>query len=106
VSERPLAALVDGVALPDEEARALWLRFSDWMEEHRGDLAGFAAKEGFASVHPGVEDGRPVLLASHRVAQRPYAPIGEPSGSGGSGARHDSMRRDRPRGGKSRNRAG
>ena len=103
---RPLTARVDGVALPDEEARALWLRFSDWMEEHRGDLAGFAAKEGFASVHPGVEDGRPVLLASHTVAQRAYAPATRASGSGGSGARHDSKRSDRPRGRKARNRAG
>jgi hypothetical protein len=103
---RPLSALVDGVALPDEEARALWLRFSEWMEEHRGDLAGFAAKEGFASVHPGVENGKPVLLASHTVAQRPYAPAAAASGSGGSGARHDSQRHDPPRRRKARNRAG
>lgn len=105
MTDRPLAARVDGVALPDDQARALWLRFSDWMEEHRGDLAGFAAQEGFASVHPGVEDGRPVLLASHTIAQRPYAPVAGTSGSGGSGARHDSQRRDRPRERKGRNRA-
>jgi thioredoxin-dependent peroxiredoxin len=102
----PLAVRVDGAALPDEEARALWLRFSEWMEEHRGDLAGFAAKEGFKSVHPGVEDGRPVLLASHTIAQRAYAPVARSSGSGGSGARHDSMRSDRPRQRKARNRPG
>jgi hypothetical protein len=67
-----MKVLVDGTALPDEEGRALWKRFSDWMEENRGDLAGFAAKEGFASVHPGVQAGRPVLLASRSAPQRPY----------------------------------
>lgn len=78
-----LAVYVDGQALPEEEARALWQRFSDWMEEHRGDLAGFAAKEGYASVHPGVEDGRPVLHASRTAAQRPYAAVGREGGSEG-----------------------
>jgi|GEM_PF-1422158 len=66
--------LVDGVALPATDADALWQRFSDWMEENRGDLAGFAKKEGFASVHPAVQGGRPVLVASKTAAQRPYAP--------------------------------
>lgn len=83
-----LAAYVDGVAMPEEEGRAFWQRFSDWMEEHRGDLAGFAAKEGFVSVHPGVENGRPVLYASKSTAQRPYAPV---SGTGGSGGRHEAI---------------
>lgn len=101
-----LGVLVDGVALPEAEARALWERFSDWMEEHRGDLAGFAEREGFASIHPGVQAGRPVLLASKTVAQRPYGPatsVAQPKGSGGgSGARHESPRRDRSRGRKSK----
>lgn len=101
-----LGVLVDGVALPEEDARALWERFSAWMEEHRGDLAGFAAREGFASVHPGVEAGRPVLLASKSAAQRPYGPatsVAQPGGGGGgSGARHGGPRRDRSRGRKSK----
>ena len=67
-----LAVLVDGAPMPEPEARALWERFSTWMEEHPGDLAGFAANEGFASVHPGVEKGRPVLRASKKDPQRPY----------------------------------
>ena len=67
-----LGVLVDGTPLPDEEARALWARFSEWMEEHHGDLGGFAVKEGYASVHPGVEGGRPVLRASKTAPQRPY----------------------------------
>ena len=84
-SKKRLGVLVDGTAMPDEDAHALWERFSDWMEEHRGDLAGFAAQEGFLSVHPGVDGDRPVLRASKSAAQLPYAPVGR---SGGSPARH------------------
>lgn len=88
-----LAVYVDGSAMADADARAFWQRFSDWMEENKGDLAGFAAKEGFASVHPGVENGRPVLYASRSTAQRPYAPVGALAGGrgqpGGSGPRHE-----------------
>jgi hypothetical protein len=91
-----LAVLVDGVALPPDDARALWERFSDWMEEHRGDLAGFATKEGFASAHPGVENGRPVLLVSRRDAQRPYAPAAQLGSTGGSVSRHEKRSADRP----------
>jgi hypothetical protein len=91
-----LAVLVDGVAMDGEEARSLWQRFSDWMEQHRGDLAGFAAKEGFASVHPGVENGKPVLLVSKSAPQRPYAPV-KP---GGSHSRHGPPNADRSSGGK------
>lgn len=94
-----LAVRVDGVALPEEEARAFWQRFSDWMEEHRGDLAGFAANEGFASVHPGVENGRPVLLVSTTIPQRPYGPasdVAHPSRpAGGSEHRHARRPSDR-----------
>lgn len=73
---RPLAVLVDGVPLPEQEARGLWERFSAWMEEHHGDLAGFAVQEGFASVHPGVDGDRPVLRASKSAPQGPYASVG------------------------------
>jgi hypothetical protein len=85
-----LAVFVDGSAMAEAEARPLWERFSAWMEEHRGDLAGFAAKEGFASVHPGVENGRPVLYCSKSEGQRPYAPVtGDPGRAGGSEGRHE-----------------
>jgi len=70
-----LSAVVDGVPLPEEEARALWQRFSDWMEDNRGDLAGFAAQEGFVSVHPGVDEAGPILRVSKTEKQRPYAPV-------------------------------
>ena len=73
-----ISAVVDGVALPDEDARALWERFSAWMEDHRGDLGGFAEKEGFSSVHPGVDPAGPVLRASRSEKQRPYAPVSGP----------------------------
>ena len=91
-----LVVVVDGVALPDEEARAFWERFSVWMEDHRGDLAGFADNEGFASVFPTVDEGRPVLMVSRTEAQRPYGSFAQPSGAvGGSRARHENPPADR-----------
>lgn len=67
-----LAATVDGVALPEDEARALWQRFSAWMDARTGDLGGFAKAEGFASVHPEIVGGAPVLVASRSGPQAPY----------------------------------
>lgn len=98
-----MKVLVDGVALPDAEGRAFWQRFSAWMEEHRGDLAGFATAEGFVSVHPAVENGQPVLLVSRTVPQRPYASVAHgQSAAGGSGGRQKTMTGDRRRGRKSK----
>jgi hypothetical protein len=71
---RSLRALVDGMPLPVAEARLLWERFSAWMETRAGDLAGFARAEGFASVHPELDGGCAVLVASRSEAQGPYAP--------------------------------
>ncbi len=65
--------LIDGVPLADPDARGVWQRFSAWMEEHPSDLAGFARAEGFASVHPELHGGEPVLVASRTLPQRPYA---------------------------------
>jgi hypothetical protein len=75
--------MVDGEPLPAEEARAFWGRFSAYMEEHKGDLAGFATREGFASVHPAMQNGEAILLASRTSAQRPYAPVAAQGGSSG-----------------------
>lgn len=78
--------------MPEAEALSFWERFSDWMEDHRGDLAGFAAQEGYASVHPGVLGDKPVLRASKTASQQPYAPVrgDQPSGApGGSAGRHE-----------------
>jgi hypothetical protein len=68
----PLLAFIDGTPLAEPEARALWQRFSAWMEEHTGDLAGFARAEGFSSIHPELRGGEPVLAASRTAPQRPY----------------------------------
>ena len=80
---KPLGVSVDGAPLEDGQAHALWERFSAWMEAHRGDLAGFAAQEGFASVQPGVDGDRPVLRASAHAPQGPYLAVGArpPAGS-------------------------
>ena len=91
-----LSAMVDGVPLPEAEARALWERFSDWMEEHQGDLAGFATREGFSSVHPGVDAAGPILRVSKTEKQRPYAPVStKPEPAPKSGARDRAPRKRR-----------
>jgi len=84
-----LAVTVDGAPLGEEEARAFWGRFSAFMEEHRGDLAGFAKAEGFASVHPETGPTGAVLVASRTAPQRGYAtaphrPEAGKTGSSGS----------------------
>lgn len=61
-----LAVLVDGRPLPDEQAHALWTRFSAHMDQHQGDLAGFAQREGFSSVRPETRKGRAVLVVTTR----------------------------------------
>jgi hypothetical protein len=58
-----LASFVDGVALSSEVARDLWKRFSDYMGEHRGDLAGFAKNNGFIQIAPEYRNGKAVLVA-------------------------------------------
>jgi hypothetical protein len=97
-----LSVLVDGAPLPEAEAVAFWDRFSRWMEEHRGDLAGFATQEGYASVHPGVDGDRPVLRASKTAGQRPYAPVC----AGGSAARQNGARKPDRQGSNPRDSAG
>jgi hypothetical protein len=68
----PLRVLVDGTPMAEPDGRAFWQRFSAYMEEHKGDLAGFARAEGFASVHPELHAGEPVLVASRTARQQPY----------------------------------
>ena len=71
-----LLALIDGVALPDEEGRALWREFSAHMDEHRGDMAGFAKKKGWVSVSPEHRGGKAVLLV--RTTAAPPQPAEAP----------------------------
>jgi hypothetical protein len=68
-----LRVLVDGVALPNDAARAFWTRYSAWLDGRAGDLAGFATSEGLSSVHPEMHGGAPVLVASHTAPQRAYS---------------------------------
>ena len=67
-----LGVVVDGAPLPEKEARALWQTFSEYMEGHKGDLAGFAKSQGFLSVHPRSEAGRALLVFSRTEAQAEY----------------------------------
>lgn len=51
--------------LGQEEARALWQRFSAYMDEHRNDFDGFARSEGFAFASVGAQGGRATLTLSN-----------------------------------------
>lgn len=63
----------DGVDLEPEDARELWAHFSHWMDEHPGDLAGFAAALGVKSVRPALDPRGPVLVVSTTETQTAYA---------------------------------
>jgi hypothetical protein len=88
-----MKVVVDGTQMPEAEGRAFWERFSAWMEEHRGDLAGFAAQEGYTSVHPGVDADGPVLRVSKTAAQQPYSNASKAPKSNASKPTHRSKRR-------------
>lgn len=88
--ESRLAVFVDGRALPEEEARAIWIRFSTWMDEHRGDFDGFAKQEGFVSARPETQGGKAVLVLSSKAG----APGPRPGREGGPPRGH----KKRPRG--------
>ncbi len=82
--ERSLRVRIDGELLAEEPARDFWKRFSAHMEANKGDLAGFAANEGLASVRPAFEDGAALLIGSRSEAQVPYTNVTptEPNDSG------------------------
>jgi len=79
-----LSVVVDGEPMAEADARAFWQRFSDHMEAHQGDLAGFAKAEGFASVKPVMTSRGPELVVSRTGAQTPYAKAPFRDGSFGS----------------------
>jgi hypothetical protein len=63
------AALVvelDGKTLAPAEAEETWRAFSAHMDEHQGDLAGFAKARGWKSVAPTYRRGSAVLLVTTR----------------------------------------
>jgi hypothetical protein len=70
-----LAVLVDGSPLDPEAARALWTEFSQHMDEHRGDMAGFARKKGYESVVPEFQKGRAVLVVRTGAAVTEPRPL-------------------------------
>jgi hypothetical protein len=83
-----LTVIVDGVPMPDDEARAFWTRFSEHMEKNKGDLAGFAKAEGFASVRPAMGPEGAQLVVSRTAKQEPYGKArsnpGSPAPRGGA----------------------
>ena len=62
-----LVVLLDGVALPQDEARALWTEFSAHMEATRGDTAAFAKKHGWVRVSPEYRRGQAVLVVTTKA---------------------------------------
>ncbi len=63
-----LVVIADGRTLPDEEARAIWRRFSAHLDAHENDFAGFARKEGVASAKTESRAGKAVLVLGPRLA--------------------------------------
>jgi len=59
-----LAVLMDGEPLADDDARTLWTAFSAHMDDHQGDLAGFAKQKGWTSVKPEHRAGQAVLVVT------------------------------------------
>ncbi|WP_437689895.1 hypothetical protein [Sorangium sp. So ce176] len=99
-----LAASLDGAPLSDEEARDLWTRFSRYMDEHRGDVAGFARENGYVSVTPTFERGRALLVVRTTEAPpekpAPRAAAGRPAPRpGGGGKPRPGGSKPTPRGG-------
>jgi hypothetical protein len=68
-----LSVIIDGVAIPEDDARAFWKRFSAHMDANKGDLAGFAKSEGLTSVVPEQGRGGAVLRCSKTAPQTAYA---------------------------------
>jgi hypothetical protein len=77
--------------MPADDARAFWGRFSAYMEANKGDLAGFAKQEGFASVHPSMGPSGAVLLVSRSSAQRPYVSVAKGESAVGGNVRGGSF---------------
>lgn len=73
-----LACVIDGVTLPEEEAKALWKEFSEHMDEKRGDMAGYAKKKGWFSVAPEFRGGKAVLVIRTTATARSLPPAQAP----------------------------
>ncbi len=73
-----LACVIDGVTLPEEDAKALWKEFSEHMDEKRGDMAGYAKKKGWFSVAPEYRGGKAVLVIRTTATARSLPPVQAP----------------------------
>jgi len=73
-----LACVIDGVTLPEEDAKALWKEFSEHMDEKRGDMTGYAKKKGWFSVAPEFRDGKAVLVIRTTATARSLPPAQAP----------------------------
>lgn len=97
-----LSVIVDGAEMPEAEARAFWKRFSDHMDANKGDLAGFAKAEGFASVKPVMSADGPELVVSRTATQTPYEKAKPRSNPGSAKPRPPAPNATRNRGKKGR----
>lgn len=73
-----LACVIDGTALPEVDAKALWKEFSEHMDEKRGDMAGYARKKDWFSVAPEFRDGKAVLVIRTTANARSLPPVQAP----------------------------
>jgi hypothetical protein len=65
-SKARLAVEIDGKRLPDDEARVVWQRFSEFMDAQNGDFAAFAIDEGVKSVTTRTTNGQAVLIVTSK----------------------------------------
>ncbi len=70
-----LAGIVDGVTLSEREAKALWMEFSEHMDEKRGDMVGYAKKKGWFSVAPEYRGGKAVLIVRTTATAKGPPPV-------------------------------
>ena len=91
-----LAVLFDGAPLDEPAARALWTEFSAHMEEHRGDMAGFAAKKGWQRVAPEYQQGKAVLVVHTGAVPLP-PPAPRPPQAPAQGPRPQGQAKQGPR---------
>ena len=88
MSDGRLVALVDGAPLEEDAGRALWTEFSAYMDEHKGDMAGFAKTKGWQSVAPEYRQGKAVLVVKTGAAIARPPPTAPGRGKGRRGTPH------------------
>ena len=86
-----LSVRIDGQPIGDDDARAIWERFSRHMDVNQGDFAGFAAAEGYKHASVDVVSGRPVLILGDNPPQT--SATKNKRGSGGSAGNKKRRRR-------------